>query len=545
MSFKNKPFRNIPNSYHTFCENGVTVKLPYIKPTDVFKTLLSKEPWLFLGGLKPGPSATELLDAFWRLYRLEHPSHTVFQLAAANKIELNKTIPVFLHGDAGRTQKKAPLEVMSFRPALGLDTEHGVLGCTCDQKTVYCGQRKSNPLAQRLNNRNHSYLTHFLMCAYPSKRYKSTPGLLASILEAISKDLDIACREGISIGDTVYHVGVLGMAGDMEYHAKTGVLSRCYHNVGHRNFIPCCHECMAGEVNLPFEDVSASPRWVRTLYRDAPWNQLPPFKHIPFDNWHTGQASRFFKKDPFHIFRLGIARNFIGSTIVLFCLEGVFDNQGDSMALDQRLSRAWSLFSLWCNATGASVSGLRSFSKEKLHMPKLGVFPWLGCKGSDSIVILKWLRFLSGLHAPQHPGSRIFPLVIKACDSGLSFQSVHRHGIWLPRTCRDRVMRAAKCFVQSYARLAHIQFSANRQLYAMVPKLHSMDHFAVQLSLLYQDEYSCNPALFDCSMSEDFIGRVSRQSRRVSNKYVVENTLLVYKVKSQFILKRFKKQRLS
>ena len=537
------PFRRVATSYHLFEENGVTVKLPYIKPTDMLTFLFATEPWLLLGGLKPGPGAHSMLNKFWELYKTEHGTHQVYQMATENKLRLDQTVPLILHGDAGRTLKKQPLEVVSFRPALGIDTGELALKCSCSNSMSYHGLRKGNPMAQRLNNKNNSYLTHFLSIAFPSKRFKTTPGLLQSILEAMSKDLRIACCDGIAVGNTRYHVAVLGMAGDMEYHAKTGVLNRSYQNVGHRNFIPCCHECMAGSITYPFGDVSSDPGWKNSLYQTVPWVQPPPFKHIPFDDWNAGDSARFFKRDPFHIFRLGIARNFIGSVIVLFCLEGVFDLDGAGKSIDLRLSRAWSSFSLWCDKHNVSPAGLRSFSKEKLHMPKMGTFPWCGGKGSDSILLLKWLKFLSGLHGPANPSSPLFPLVLRACCNGLSFQAIHRHGIWLKSSCRDRIMRCGKGFVQDYARLAKWAYDNRLQLFAMVPKIHAMDHFAVHLALLCFEEYACNPAMFDCSMSEDFIGHLSRQSRRISHTNVVENTILAYKVKARFVLKRFKKRK--
>ena len=517
------------------------MRLPYLKMTDMLQYLGSNEPWVLLGGLKPGAQAHQMLATFWKLYKLEHGSHKVFQMAAENKIRLDHTIPLVLHGDGGRTQKKQPLEVVSFRPALGLDTKEANLKCSCGDVATYCGTNTAHPMAQRLNQKNHSYLTHFLSFAFPSKKFKSTPGLLSSILEAVSRDLSAACHEGFAIGNATYHVAVLGMAGDMEYHAKTGILKRSYQNVGHRNFIPCCHECLAGSINLPFEEVNSNPAWKTSLYQTPPWTQLPPFKHIPFEDWNSGAAARFFKKDPFHIFRLGIARNFIGSVIVMFCLEGVFDYDGVGTAIDARLSRAWSSFALYCDTNSLSPAGLRSFSKEKLHMPTMGSFPWCGGKGSDSILLLKWLRFLSGLHGAANPSSALFPLVIKAADGGLAFQAIHRHGLWLRGSCRKRIMRAAKDFVQSYAKLASHAYQNQLQLYAMVPKIHAMHHFPVEMSLALLQEYSCNPALFDCSMSEDFVGRISRQSRRVSFTKVVENTLLSYKVKAKFVLKRYKR----
>eukprot|EP00438_Fugacium_kawagutii_P027965 Skav210844 [mRNA] locus=scaffold543:347409:348998:+ [translate_table: standard] len=526
-----------------FEENGVSVNLPFLKPTDTLKYLLQKEPWLFFGGLNPGPEAEELLSTFWRFYRSEHGTHQVYQMAADGKIRLEQTIPLILHGDGGRTQKKQPIEIVSFRPVLGIDTNEACLKCSCHQTATYTGKRKSDPMAPRLNNRNNSYLTHFLIFSYPSKMFKSTPGLFKSILEEASMDLKAACCDGVFVSGGVYHVAILGVSGDMEYHAKTGTLNRSYQNVGHRNFIPCCHECDAGDIRYPFEDVSSSPAWVNTLYQTPPWSQPPPFKHIPFEDWGSGQASRFFKKDPFHIFRLGIARNFIGSTIVLFCSLGLFDDAGDSKDMNQRLIRAWSSFSLWCDTHNVSPGAIRSFSKEKLHMPTKGSFPWCGGKGSDSILLLKWLRVISGLHAAADPSSSVFPLVVKACDGGLSFQAIHRHGIFLKPSCRSSIIRATKDFTQSYARLADYAYKRQMQLYAMVPKLHSMHHFAIHLASCSADQLACNPALYDCSASEDFIGHVSRQSRRISYVKLVENTLLAYLVKTRFVLKRFKKAR--
>lgn len=336
------PLRKIPTSNHVFEENGATVVMPFLRPTDVLKYFLTLEPWMLFGGLDRGPAAHELLATFWRVYRLEHPSHEVFQMAARGEVQLDHTIPLFLHGDAGRTLKKQPLEVLSLRAALGIDTDKGVMPCSCNNGTHYCGRDKSDPMAQRLNSKNSSYLTHMLLVAFNSKKYKSTPGLLHGMIDVVAKDLKDACCQGISIEGEVYHCAILGMAGDMEYHAKTGFLNRSYKNVGHANFIACCHECDAGLMGFPFEDTSSNPAWMRTLYSTPPWFSPPPFKHIPFENWNNGGAGRFFKRDPFHIFRLGIARNFIGSSIVFLCLEQVFDSDNDSVAIDNRLVRAWS-----------------------------------------------------------------------------------------------------------------------------------------------------------------------------------------------------------
>ena len=203
--------RSIPTSYHQFEENGSCVQLPWLRPSDSLRYLLSNEPWLLLGGLQPGQEAQKLLTTFWDLYRNEHGSHAVYKMASENQVRLSHTIPVFLHGDGGRTQKKTPLEVVSFRPTLGIDTEQPPFTCSCCDPVVYHGTDKKDPCSMRLNQKNNSYLTHFLVFAYPSKKFKKLPGLFQSLLEAVSLDLKNACCSGITVRDEVFHIAVLGI----------------------------------------------------------------------------------------------------------------------------------------------------------------------------------------------------------------------------------------------------------------------------------------------------------------------------------------------
>lgn len=519
--------RKVKTSYHTFEENSEIVNLPYLKPTDMLQHLLNKEPWLLLGGMAPGPNVSKMLATFWSLYRHEHPSHIVFDMETKTGLKLDHTIPLLLHGDGGRTAKKQPLEVYSFLPVLGLDTLQTKLRCKCSFGQTYSANDFSDAMAQRLNNRNNSYLTHFLLFAFPSKHYKKTPGLLKEMIAVVSREFEQCCTNPmVSPSGEVWHFAVIGSRGDAEWHAKTGILLRSYQNVGHKNQLQCCHECLAGDRLYPFEDFRQEASWKQTVYSSAPWNDLPPFATIPFDvaGWQSGAAARFFRRDPLHVFRLGIARNFIASAIISLCLDGHFDGSPeDSHSIGERLSRAWGMFSLWMETQKLSVSGIRSFSKEKLHFPTMKSFPLVGCKGSDSITLLKWLVFVGGLKNEQ--------LIVKAARSGLSFQAIHGHGLWLKPACRETVQSSVKSFLRSYAFLAKGAMEKGRTLYGMVPKAHAFHHIERDLEEAKHRSYSINPATFDCSMSEDFVGHVARQSRRISYKNVVENTLLAYKIR--------------
>lgn len=533
----------MPLSHHRCEENGNVALLPYLKPSDMFTYLLEHFPWLCLGGLNPGNEAQKLLRTFWKLYKVEHPSHQLFQDTSLNESDLGFVIPLIMHGDGGRTLKKQPLECISLQPALGLDTNTSPLVCTCSEKETYSAKDFEDPMAQRLNAKNHSYLTHFCAAAFPSKEYRSTPGLLLSILRCICEDLALLCAEGVQRPEGRYRFATIGFKGDLEYISKCGMLSRSYQNVGHVNSIPCCSECLAGSAACPFEDFTAGAQWKRTVNCDVPWERPPPFTALAFERWDTGNASMWFRRDIFHIFRLGIARNFIGSTIVLLCNEGHFDTPGSSRAIDKRLLAAWANFSLWCHVQRERPAGFRSFSKEKLHMPTKASFPYIGCKGSDSILLLRWLKFFAGLTLCSYPGDNILTLVLRACEAGLGMQKIHKHGIWMKKQCRFNLRRNVKQFLYLYAKLAQVALNKRWTLFGMVPKAHSLDHFAHDIDTLKQSEFGLNPALWDCSMAEDFVGRLSRQSRRVSAKCCVANTLLAYSVKTKMEIRRFKRAR--
>ena len=532
-------------SHHLAGANGISINMPYHKPSSFLKHLMKTEPWLLLGGLQPGTDAQQLLKTFWDTYRCEHPTHEVYSRANDFKF----VIPLTLHGDGARTLKKQPLEVVSFQPVLGLNTMEAPLTCSCDSPTTCSGANLSDPCCLRLNMKNHSYLTHFLLFAFPSKRYKKLPGLLREMLETISKDLAAVCAEGILCEGNCYKFAVLGMKGDMEYHAKTGLLTRSYKNVGHRSEIYLCHECQAGGPMVPFEDFSTGAQWKTTLYVDAPWHTPPPFEHLGYEDWVSGKAASFFKRDPLHIFRLGIARNFIASSILLMCFEGFFDSgddEGDGKSVEKRLVRAWAHFTLWADTHRLSCCGVRSFSRDKMHYMNNTSFPWIGCKGSDTIVLLKWLDWFTKFHLLSSPDSLILQKISKGCINGLAFQCIFRHGIFCRPHCRDKIMKSCKRFCFAYAELAHICFTQKRTLFAMVPKAHAFDHVAHSLwmSKAAGAVEAVNPAMWDCSMAEDFVGAVARQSRRVSHKNVCSNTLLMYRIKARMVIKNFKKQKM-
>lgn len=255
----------------------------------------------------------------------------------------------------------------------------------------------------------------------------------------------------------------------------------------------------------------------------------------------NARAANFFRYDPFHIFRLGIGRNFAASSIILLCNQGYFDSDGDSTAVAERLSRATSSFRLWCETVGKKPASIRSFTKEKFHYTTTTSFPFVGCKGSDTVLLLKYLKWFTGLQQTTGDRSATVRLIKLGCDQGLRFGGIHRHGLWLTPSCRTEICESVKGFCHTYSRLAHLCFQHQFTLYGLVPKAHAMAHLYFDLERSRQNALSLNPGLWDTSASEDFVGKVSRQSRRISYRAIVSNTLLAYRIKARFVIQSYKK----
>ena len=295
----------VPISEYVHTEGGDTAVLPYLRPTDMLTTMLRTNPELLLGGFPPGDQAQAMMHTFWTCYAEEHSTHPVIRRGPGL---WSTTIPVLIHGDGGRTTKKQPLECVSLEPVLGLDTASGVSSkCSCPQCVEVGSDDPAHPHAQRLSNRHGSYLSKFLVFAFPSKKYKAMPCLLTAMHKVACTDLADICSRGILLSGTRYFFAVTGYKADLEYHGKVVNYNRNYLNLGKIREIGCCPECAAGTPGTPFEDIAVDAVWTSTTCQDLPWNSPPPVTDLEFDSWDSlpTKAPLFFRRDTFHIFRHG------------------------------------------------------------------------------------------------------------------------------------------------------------------------------------------------------------------------------------------------
>lgn len=80
-----------------------------------------------------------------------------------------------------------------------------------------------------------------------------------------------------------------------------------------------------------------------------------------------------------------------------------------------------------------------------------------------------------------------------------------------------KIVDSAMTFLKGYSKLASLSVAIPRPLFVFRPKIHYFHHMVLQMSsTVRQNSKPLNPLAYSCSQAEDFIGRASLLSRRVS-----------------------------
>ena len=551
------------------------ISVPYLRVTDYLELLARKYPRVLLGGLEMGPASGELCRSFWSRYEKYHPEHLVFQRYTAE--DLKFCLPLYVHGDKGRTLQKSPIFVMSWETPWGLPPNL-LANCEFDNQLAkkkqfhdgrlkwLCTQRFSgkrthaemecctvgNPsfldhnqagCHQRHNSKGHSYLSRFLIAAVTSKVYKRNKQILPGLLRETASELQGLFDSGIQVKPGVnLKIIFLGAKGDGEWHFEAGNFNRSYHNSSTKNDLAMCHYCDAGKPGLSFSDGADEPAWAPTMGQTDPWETVPPLNFAPYA---TCFGASMYKFDPFHVLKYGVFRDAAGSVIVRLALMSYFDlDPSDSEAIDARLERAFNLFSLWCLAE-RKFPALKHFTKANLHFESYKKFPWLNCKGSHVVLVLMWLSFQLRcilLEPLRKPGDgTCLQAMLQMIEGGLNYVGImHSHGIWLPRFCASVQLKSGLRFYRGYLYMADLCMKLKAAGFRLRPKVHYLHHllYDVQCQLNAGSEYIFSSGVYLCEQNEDFIGRLSRISRRVSARTAGLRTTQRYLVKARFLLDR-------
>ena len=283
--------------------------------------------------------------------------------------------------------------------------------------------------------------------------------------------------------------------------------------------------------DLPWEDVGQEPAWVPTIGQSRPWkhNQYSAVRSIPYA---TSSPEQLLQPDLFHTIKLGIARHFAGSFLVLVAHWSYFFEEGRNSFPDV-LARMYADFRYACKSLHLTPN-IKGFTKDTFHFSNFDSWPWAGWKGSDTLLVLRWIIMLlrdgcwsdGARTSPwlQHPQAADHAPVFKAVHDGCCailtlFQVVQKQGIWLRRPWAVRLHSAIDLFCSAYKFLSGDCFRRELNRFHLEPTLHQLKHFSIRIQeQLANDDVEViqNPGMYMCEMSEDFVGHVSRVSRRVA-----------------------------
>ena len=512
----------------------------YLSLKSWWPLLLKNHSGLVLGGFDRNDTCSKLLlNSFWNNYKVQFNDHAVFDMHEAQG-NLSKCIPYFLHIDEGVGLRRSAVLVVSMQTIFGRHTAKRF-----DYLHSHSGghsqsdMEKRMTLAQYHNAHGSTYLTRFLFTALPKKVYsQKNSQVYWGVLETLASECIELMENGVNINDVKYYPVCLGIKGDQPALIKSGAFKRSFMNLGVDR--GCCWECLAGFADYPFEDCGPDPKWGATVGLAVPWKEgnESPLLQI------AGQSSLphgFWKRDPFHAFKQTLGGHFGASTIILFAIDfGLWKIEGLSNDVDSLLERAFQDFRFFVQHEwrGTVINHTQAFTRITLHFGSYDKFPFARWKGSDQMLIIRWLRnlvlngiFFTGsverdgkslLHFPPQAWQvPFFRAVLDGSTSSLCFfRTLHNEGVWLDQQDTFNMSTNCKMFCTSFATLATLSHQRKLARYHLEPCLHTFRHFAYDLDQALQEGCvsTLSPSVVTCEMDEDFVGKICRASRHVHAK---------------------------
>ena len=520
--------------------------IPYIPLGVWFRYMLDVRASRLLGGFSLADSNAALcLRSYWSALRVLCPEHVVFQLHGHR---LHKCLPYNLHMDEGRGLRKSAVLVASAQSVFGVQTAtrfHENLVHSRSTRMDDAFQVRLMLQSQFHNSKCSTWLTRMLLTLLPKGMYtKANQHVFEALLETLRNECTALLETGVQLScGSVYFPIMVGLKGDSPMIAKAANLTRSFQNLGN----PCCWECMAGGPGVPFEDCRADPTYEATLFSERPWSRASPIVEIPMV---PGIPEAILLKDPFHIYKQSIGGSFVASTIILLIDLGYFAGRLNN--LDAVLERMYQDFGYFVRFEweGSQVPFIKHFTKTNLHYPRYTAYPYARLKGSDTMLLTRWLRFLVLFGPRDENGSRsgclidsplqaehrpLMRQIARASNGALTFFSIlHNCGLWLSRNKAYEMGQGVLDFCQAYSALAKDCHSMSLNRFSLVPALHMFHHIYVDLKRALQNpnaEFILSSVIGNTEADEDFIGKACRLSRHVHPRSTTARTLDRYVLK--------------
>ena len=488
------------------------VSVPWLRPTEWLKYIVEQQLWHHLSGLQANSlqQCQILWEGFWDRFCTLNPD---FELP--DNFDKKNTAACYLHGDEGRTHKKQALMVLGFQSCLGL-------GCTVNGRSRK--RTVAGDVNWQTNYRGHSFTTRFVTNVLTKKLTEAGfDAACSELAQNLRECLDTAyTKNGVT-----HRLCVIACKGDWPFLIRAGQLRRHFlrstrKTANANRAVGVCHLCMAGTQGYPAEECGyLDPRWLQTMPARLPWLATPPLlQHLP--SARSAPAS-FFEPDMWHVIHLGVGKAFCASTIILAVTN--LPRYTALSNMDQRWQACTQDYLSFCRQAG------RQNFINKIGASTVNYNDATGAtggwhKGSVTTNMVLWLEDLLSQRLDNAGDHRLQVAMNAARSLNEMMRFLYEAGAFLSKSETEYVSDRGRFFLRSYCDLAMACFRDGKpQLYPMLPKLHALDHVMLRVySHGQRHGFAGSPLATACQQDEDLIGRVSRISRRVSIRTVVQRT---------------------
>lgn len=243
---------------------------------------------------------------------------------------------------------------------------------------------------------------------------------------------------------------------------------------------------------------------------------------------NPSNEARFYCPDLFHIVHAGLGKDVVASGLV-YCTKVLYRGRGVQAKLDLMNVE----LKQWLKNMKGTYLHCSELTLDLLGYESTASFPfghW--SKGADTVVLMRFMLHILEVPARSEQVARdpILEHLLQACKSmGALMGVLFGAGYFVQGQQSADAVSAATSFIESYRLLVLSAHRENLCLFALKPKTHMFHHLVMEI----QDQHT-RQGMFESPLSqstfqsEDFVGRVSRLSRRVAPMQVARKTLYRY-----------------
>eukprot|EP00438_Fugacium_kawagutii_P030757 Skav215262 [mRNA] locus=scaffold2881:7081:7767:- [translate_table: standard] len=197
--------------------------------------------------------------------------------------------------------------------------------------------------------------------------------------------------------------------------------------------------------------------------------------------------------------------------------------------IDARIAAVNDCFQRWCKSRNFRPR-LRCLTKAILGWRSTTVFPegaW--SKGSTSRVLAKWYVQECQQHVNVRASNQLLEVAFQAASYAENFlRGLYSFEVFLPKADAKRIATHGLTFLKLYGRWVWMAWRDGKALFMKRPNFHRLHHILTEMisqSDVVDAQYVISPLAYSTQPDEDFIGRPSRLSRRVSPRLSVQRAL--------------------